>query len=339
MNIGNKPNLTMVSNNLCKSRIGNSQLAAFEMSKEQETILGFPTDSISKDTLLEIVKLLMADSKRTKSSFKLRTIEDLSNAMSQTESSERQQGYEAESNRIPEPGASNKPLCQYYLNNRCKFGQQCRNMHEIPAQSTKATANNLIAKQQLCHFCGQSHQKQKEKCPAWQKSCYNCKGLNHFKEVCQRPRNKSKCKSMDNNVVDHYELKTANSSPAAINVELNKAADKKINSTVNWTEIRKKRKLSRSISKIERDEDEANAKYFQESKTTDLQPCLWCTRRTTLKCSKCQWAYCSRRCAFSDPLHNSYDTCSYENFCALCVDTKGYCNIHKSPDKAQAENE
>ena len=103
------------------------------------------------------------------------------------------------------------------------------------------------------------------------------------------------------------------------------------------------KKLSREVCapvlKIRRDDAENNSKSVQENKTTDLQPCLWCTRRTTLKCSKCQWAYCSRRCAFSDPLHNSYDTCSYENFCALCVDTKGYCNIHKSPDKAQAENE
>ena len=36
-----------------------------------------------------------------------------------------------------------------------------------------------------CKFCGYKHEKQRDKCPAWGKTCDNCKGLNHFKSKCK----------------------------------------------------------------------------------------------------------------------------------------------------------
>ena len=82
------------------------------------------------------------------------------------------------------------------------------------------------------------------------------------------------------------------------------------------------------------------AKYLRENGTEITQrPCSWCSRKTPFKCKKCAWHFCSRRCAFSDPLHNSYDTCSYENFCVLCVENEGYCecDVHTSPAEEPKE--
>ena len=37
-----------------------------------------------------------------------------------------------------------------------------------------------------CNFCGYEHEKIKEKCPAWGKTCDKCKGRNHFKSKCKK---------------------------------------------------------------------------------------------------------------------------------------------------------
>ena len=37
-----------------------------------------------------------------------------------------------------------------------------------------------------CQFCGQSHRKGRNNCPAWNKVCNSCGGRNHFKAVCKR---------------------------------------------------------------------------------------------------------------------------------------------------------
>ncbi|KAL5017694.1 hypothetical protein ScPMuIL_005222, partial [Solemya velum] len=37
-----------------------------------------------------------------------------------------------------------------------------------------------------CHFCGYQHERQKEKCPAWGKTCEKCKGRNHFAVKCRK---------------------------------------------------------------------------------------------------------------------------------------------------------
>ena len=36
-----------------------------------------------------------------------------------------------------------------------------------------------------CKFCGYKHEKQRDKCPAWGKTCDNCKGFNQFKPKCK----------------------------------------------------------------------------------------------------------------------------------------------------------
>lgn len=43
--------------------------------------------------------------------------------------------------------------------------------------------NNILKK---CRFCGQAHQWSKFKCPAFNKTCTNCKKLNHTAEVCRQ---------------------------------------------------------------------------------------------------------------------------------------------------------
>ena len=40
--------------------------------------------------------------------------------------------------------------------------------------------------QAACHYCGTEHPMQKEKCPAWGKSCSSCGGRNHFARVCRK---------------------------------------------------------------------------------------------------------------------------------------------------------
>ena len=37
-----------------------------------------------------------------------------------------------------------------------------------------------------CNFCGYEHEKNREKCPAWGKTCDKCKGRNHFKSKCKK---------------------------------------------------------------------------------------------------------------------------------------------------------
>ena len=37
-----------------------------------------------------------------------------------------------------------------------------------------------------CNYCGFEHERSKEKCPAWGKTCDNCKGRNHFKSKCKK---------------------------------------------------------------------------------------------------------------------------------------------------------
>ena len=39
-----------------------------------------------------------------------------------------------------------------------------------------------------CKFCGYNHEPSRFQCPAWGKTCNNCKGRNHFRSVCTRKR-------------------------------------------------------------------------------------------------------------------------------------------------------
>ena len=40
----------------------------------------------------------------------------------------------------------------------------------------------------MCHFCGNKHEMNKKKCPAWGKQCQKCNGRNHFASVCKKDR-------------------------------------------------------------------------------------------------------------------------------------------------------
>ncbi len=38
-----------------------------------------------------------------------------------------------------------------------------------------------------CKFCGNRHERRKESCPAWNKTCNKCGGKNHFRLKCTQP--------------------------------------------------------------------------------------------------------------------------------------------------------
>ncbi|KAK3701961.1 hypothetical protein RRG08_017851 [Elysia crispata] len=44
-------------------------------------------------------------------------------------------------------------------------------------------------RQNDCRFCGRKHPFEKEKCPAWGKTCSNCGGRNHFRIKCKKKVN------------------------------------------------------------------------------------------------------------------------------------------------------
>jgi len=41
-----------------------------------------------------------------------------------------------------------------------------------------------------CRFCGGTHQRKKEQCPAWGQKCNHCNGRNHFARVCKKKKEK-----------------------------------------------------------------------------------------------------------------------------------------------------
>ena len=43
-----------------------------------------------------------------------------------------------------------------------------------------------------CKYCGKQHKRKKEECPAFAKTCLNCKGRNHFSTVRRAPKKKQK---------------------------------------------------------------------------------------------------------------------------------------------------
>ena len=64
-------------------------------------------------------------------------------------------------------------------------------VHKINKFSTKANGRTKNDKK-MCKFCGFEHiMKNKEMCPAWGKSCDNCKKMNHFAKCCKtKPKKK-----------------------------------------------------------------------------------------------------------------------------------------------------
>lgn len=69
-------------------------------------------------------------------------------------------------------------------------------------QKQVMSGNHKMKKDILnCTFCGRTHSK--GKCPAFGKSCNNCKGRNHFAEVC-RKKSVGELKLKNNNLNDSY---------------------------------------------------------------------------------------------------------------------------------------
>ena len=54
------------------------------------------------------------------------------------------------------------------------------------AKPKKPNVSKPMKQKIKCHFCGYSHEKGKEKCPAWGEKCNNCSGRNHFKSCCKK---------------------------------------------------------------------------------------------------------------------------------------------------------
>ena len=48
--------------------------------------------------------------------------------------------------------------------------------------------DNTTRVTKTCHFCGNKHEMNKKKCPAWGKQCQKCNGRNHFTSVCKKDR-------------------------------------------------------------------------------------------------------------------------------------------------------
>ena len=57
--------------------------------------------------------------------------------------------------------------------------------HAISARPRKGSSG---VKKASCKFCGQTHILKKEECPAWGKTCKNCKTKNHFAVKCQQKK-------------------------------------------------------------------------------------------------------------------------------------------------------
>ena len=61
-----------------------------------------------------------------------------------------------------------------------------------------------------CKFCGFKHEPKREKCPAWGKTCDNCKGPNHFKSKCKKKVHAvSQSDDLDDDINDKW-LKAVN---------------------------------------------------------------------------------------------------------------------------------
>ena len=94
-------------------------------SREENSILGIPTDEISKETLVEIIKLLLADSKSRE-----RPKNGQQTNKRTEEPTHSNYNTKTVDPKASKPNNSNRPLCKNYLKGSCKFGANCWNLHE-----------------------------------------------------------------------------------------------------------------------------------------------------------------------------------------------------------------
>lgn len=70
-------------------------------------------------------------------------------------------------------------------------GQQWQsrsNVTEAEQQRIPATPIQLVGRIKDCRFCALEHEKRKEACPAWGKTCSKCRKRNHFAAKCSNSR-------------------------------------------------------------------------------------------------------------------------------------------------------
>ena len=209
-----------------------------------------------------------------------------------------------------------------------------------------------------CGYCDSRHKKGKEFCPAWNKMCRKCHRINHFASACKTKeenylrRNRSKSSAQETIRMSGTEINSEEKNDRYSQCEWKKVeksrtfkrnkseSDLKTLETSTPTDVAWIRNDKSASSYKKRNiPSDLEAKYVQENGLGITQrSCSWCSRKTSFKCNKCSRHYCSRRCSFSDPLHNSYDSCSYENFCVLCAENQGHCNLHTVSSEESNEN-
>lgn len=91
--------------------------------------------------------------------------------------------------------------------------------------SQKSTSGNGSTKKDKervkidCQYCGYEHERNKEKCPAWGKTCDKCKGRNHFRSKCKKVHAVSQSQDGDDDYDDQW-LMAVNHKEECINATL-----------------------------------------------------------------------------------------------------------------------
>ena len=70
--------------------------------------------------------------------------------------------------------------------------EESENVHAVnskkkPTHSYKPQRYDTKSEVTDCKFCGNRHERRKESCPAWNKTCNKCGGKNHFRLKCTQP--------------------------------------------------------------------------------------------------------------------------------------------------------
>ena len=187
-------------------------------------------------------------------------------------------------------------------------------------------------------FCGQLHKRGKTHCPANGNKCRRCKKLNHFSSTCKTKIEKGLYGSNTqklSSTISLEDLKKSKSEPDL------KKYDLQTRKTVKDWRLNESLGQSSKTSHVQVNKDipcNFGIKALQKNETeANHQPCLWCSRMTKYRCTKCAKVYCSRRCTFSDATH--MDSCNFAYFCAHCAENRGDCNIHTSTNSEPKESE
>ena len=70
----------------------------------------------------------------------------------------------------------------------CGQGRSWRRDRKWRNDRNEQSQDNTRRVTKTCHFCGNKHEMNKKKCPAWGKQCQKCNGRNHFASVCKKDR-------------------------------------------------------------------------------------------------------------------------------------------------------